>query len=90
MQTTSKNDSRIPELNKHKLAGQTLPDLDIDVDSVRRHDIYREVFQVFGAERVSLMSMTNAYRGRGAVRDAGLALGMTEDQVDLLTSCAGV
>ncbi|MBB5641690.1 DNA polymerase III alpha subunit [Cryobacterium roopkundense] len=27
------------------------------------------------------MSMTNAYRGRGAVRDAGLALGMPEEQV---------
>ncbi|MEC5149914.1 DNA polymerase III subunit alpha [Cryobacterium sp. GrIS_2_6] len=60
---------------------QTLPDIDLDVESSRRHDIYREVFKVFGADRVSLMSMTNAYRGRGAVRDAGLALGMPEEQV---------
>ncbi|WEO78905.1 DNA polymerase III subunit alpha [Cryobacterium sp. SO2] len=60
---------------------QTLPDIDLDVESARRHDIYRAVFTAFGGDRVSLMSMTNAYRGRGAVRDAGLALGLPETQV---------
>ncbi|TFC52169.1 DNA polymerase III subunit alpha [Cryobacterium sp. TMT2-10] len=60
---------------------QTLPDIDLDVESARRHDIYRTLFDTFGSDRVSLMSMTNAYRGRGAVRDAGLALGMDRDQV---------
>ncbi|WP_162942578.1 DNA polymerase III subunit alpha [Cryobacterium soli] len=60
---------------------QTLPDIDLDVESSRRHDIYRTIFQTFGGSRVSLMSMTNAYRGRGAVRDAGLALGMPDTQV---------
>ncbi|WP_297373550.1 DNA polymerase III subunit alpha [Cryobacterium sp.] len=60
---------------------QTLPDIDLDVESARRHDIYRALFSTFGADRVSLMSMTNAYRGRGAVRDAGLALGMPETRV---------
>ncbi|SDJ99078.1 DNA polymerase III, alpha subunit [Cryobacterium psychrotolerans] len=60
---------------------QTLPDIDLDVESARRHDIYRAIFATFGSDRVSLMSMTNAYRGRGAVRDAGLALGLPDDQV---------
>ena len=60
---------------------QTLPDIDLDVESARRHDIYRKIFDTFGGDRVSLMSMTNAYRGRGAVRDAGLALGMPDTQV---------
>jgi error-prone DNA polymerase len=60
---------------------QTLPDIDLDVESARRHDIYRTIFSTFGSDRVSLMSMTNAYRGRGAVRDAGLALGMPDTQV---------
>ncbi|HZK60177.1 MAG TPA: DNA polymerase III subunit alpha [Cryobacterium sp.] len=60
---------------------QTLPDIDLDVESARRHDIYRAIFQAFGSDRVSLMSMTNAYRGRGAVRDAGLALGMPDERV---------
>ncbi|MGK7221404.1 DNA polymerase III subunit alpha [Kocuria flava] len=60
----------------------TLPDVDIDVESAQRHRVYREVFARFGAERVSLMSMQNAYRARGAVRDAGLALGLDPEAVD--------
>src|SRR6185312_3024775 len=57
----------------------TLPDIDIDVESARRHEIYRKIFERFGADRVSLMSMQNGYRARGAVRDAGAALGMGEE-----------
>lgn len=60
----------------------TLPDIDLDVESARRHDIYRRIFEVFGAERVTLMSMTNQYRSRGAVRDAGLALGIDPQELD--------
>ncbi|HSP76668.1 MAG TPA: DNA polymerase III subunit alpha [Cryobacterium sp.] len=63
---------------------QTLPDIDLDVESARRHDIYRAIFDFFGADRVSLMSMTNAYRGRGAVRDAGLALGLPGELIDAI------
>ncbi|UBH23970.1 DNA polymerase III subunit alpha [Micrococcus porci] len=63
-------------------ARSTLPDIDIDVESARRHEIYRAVVDRFGAERTTLMSMQNAYRARGAVRDAGLVLGMEEDEVD--------
>ncbi len=61
-----------------------LPDIDLDVESARRHDVYREIFARFGSDRVTLMSMTNAYRSRGAVRDAGLALGMDESMIDLI------
>lgn len=60
----------------------TLPDIDIDVESARRHEIYHKIFSSFGEERVSLMSMQNAYRARGAVRDAGVALGVEQEQVD--------
>ncbi|WP_424346779.1 DNA polymerase III subunit alpha [Kocuria sp. CH-021] len=60
----------------------TLPDIDIDVESAQRHRVYRRIFERFGPERVSLMSMQNAYRARGAVRDAGLALGIDPETVD--------
>lgn len=60
----------------------SLPDIDLDVESARRHEIYHRLFQEFGERRVSLMSMTNTYRSRGAVRDAGLALGLPEEQID--------
>ena len=60
----------------------TLPDIDIDVESARRHDIYRNIFRRYGGERVTLLSMQSTYRGRGAVRDSGMALGLEEDQID--------
>ncbi len=60
----------------------TLPDIDIDVESARRHDIYKAIFRRYGGDRVTLLSMQSTYRGRGAVRDSGLALGIEEDQID--------
>ncbi|NKX54099.1 DNA polymerase III subunit alpha [Arthrobacter mobilis] len=62
----------------------TLPDIDIDVESARRHDVYRRIFERFGAQRVTLMSMQNGYRARGAVRDAGLALGLEEEDISAI------
>lgn len=60
----------------------TLPDIDIDVESAERHRVYQQIFDRFGEKRVTLMSMQNGYRARGAVRDAGLALGMEEGDID--------
>ncbi|RAN79700.1 DNA polymerase III subunit alpha [Bacillus sp. SRB_336] len=60
----------------------TLPDIDLDVESAERHNVYRRIFDRFGSQRVTLMSMQNGYRARGAVRDAGLALGMDPEDVD--------
>ncbi|SEE12128.1 DNA polymerase III, alpha subunit [Arthrobacter alpinus] len=60
----------------------TLPDIDIDVESAERHNVYRRIFDRFGSQRVTLMSMQNSYRARGAVRDAGLALGINKGEID--------
>lgn len=60
----------------------TLPDIDLDVESAERHNVYRRIFERFGSHRVTLMSMQNSYRARGAVRDAGLALGMELEEID--------
>ncbi|WP_444965572.1 helix-hairpin-helix domain-containing protein [Rothia santali] len=60
----------------------TLPDIDIDVESARRHEVYRAVFDHYGPERVTLMSMHNGYRARGAVRDAARALGLPAETTD--------
>ncbi|HIY65804.1 MAG TPA: DNA polymerase III subunit alpha, partial [Candidatus Agrococcus pullicola] len=60
----------------------TLPDIDIDVESARRHEVYRAIFERYGDNRVTLLSMQNRYRARGASRDAGLALGIDPERVD--------
>lgn len=63
---------------------ETLPDIDIDVESARRHDIYRAIVQRYGENRVTLLSMRTTYRTRSAVRDIGRALGLDEEDVDLI------
>lgn len=65
---------------------ETLPDIDIDVESARRHEVYRAIFDRYGSNRVTLMSMQSTYRARGAVRDAGLALGLDDEQIDLVAN----
>ncbi|MET8474542.1 DNA polymerase III subunit alpha [Streptomyces sp. NPDC006422] len=61
-----------------------LPDIDIDVESARRLEVYRAILDRFGAERVATVSMPETYRVRHAVRDVGLALGMEPAEVDRL------
>lgn len=61
-----------------------LPDIDIDVESARRLEVYRAIFDRFGAERVAAVSMPETYRVRHAVRDVGVALGMDPARVDRL------
>ncbi|MEU2514447.1 DNA polymerase III subunit alpha [Streptomyces syringium] len=68
-------------LSRHRAA---LPDIDIDVESARRLDVYRAIFDRFGAERVATVAMPETYRVRHAVRDVGAALGMEPAEVDRL------
>ncbi|KIZ17786.1 DNA polymerase III subunit alpha [Streptomyces natalensis] len=63
---------------------KALPDIDIDVESARRLEVYRAIFDRFGEERVAAVSMPETYRVRHAVRDVGAALGMDPAQVDRL------
>ncbi|WP_326600768.1 DNA polymerase III subunit alpha [Streptomyces sp. NBC_01803] len=53
-----------------------LPDIDVDVESARRLDVYRAIFERFGEERVATLAMPETYRVRHAIRDVGLALGL--------------
>jgi error-prone DNA polymerase len=61
-----------------------LPDIDIDVESARRMEVYDAVIGRFGAHRVSCISMMDTYRVRHAVRDVGAALGLPPAEVDAI------
>ncbi|WP_229899840.1 DNA polymerase III subunit alpha [Streptomyces hiroshimensis] len=68
-------------LSAHRKA---LPDIDIDVESARRLDVYRAIFDRFGADRVATVAMPETYRIRHAIRDVGTALGKDPAEVDRL------
>jgi len=61
-----------------------LPDIDIDVESARRLEVYRAVFERFGEERVATVAMPETYRVRHAIRDVGAALSMDPAETDRL------
>jgi len=61
-----------------------LPDIDIDVESARRLEIYDAIFQRFGPERTATVAMVETYRARHAIRDVGAALGISPMEIDLI------
>ncbi|BBA96474.1 putative DNA polymerase III alpha subunit [Actinacidiphila reveromycinica] len=61
---------------------RSLPDIDIDVESMRRLECYDAIFRRFGHERVAVTAMPETYRARRALRDTGLALGIPPAEVD--------
>ncbi|MFE3514330.1 DNA polymerase III subunit alpha [Streptomyces sp. NPDC059166] len=61
-----------------------LPDIDIDVESARRLEVYRAIIDRFGPERVAAVSMPETYRVRHAIRDVGAALSMDPAETDRL------
>ena len=72
---------------------RALPDIDIDVESARRLEIYEMVFKRYGAKdwskpglisRCATVAMVDTYRARHAIREAGAALGMPAMEIDLL------
>ncbi|MET9323848.1 DNA polymerase III subunit alpha [Streptomyces sp. NPDC003038] len=63
---------------------RVLPDIDIDVESARRLEVYRRIIGRFGAERVATVAMPETYRVRHAIRDVGAALSMDPAVTDRL------
>ncbi len=60
-----------------------LPDIDIDVESARRKDVYDAILAHYGEDRCACVNMVDTYRARGAIREVGKALGLPEGEVDI-------
>ncbi|MFP5417479.1 MAG: DNA polymerase III subunit alpha, partial [Actinomycetes bacterium] len=63
---------------------RALPDIDIDVESARRLEVYDKVFADFGAERVAAVAMLDTYRVRHAIRDVGAAMSLPPGDIDAI------
>ncbi|MDP9241551.1 MAG: DNA polymerase III subunit alpha, partial [Actinomycetota bacterium] len=61
---------------------EELPDIDIDVESARREDVYDMVLSRHGDDRAACVTMVDTYRARGAVREVGKVLGLPDVEVD--------
>ena len=71
-----------------------LPDIDIDVESDRRLEIYSAVFDRYGFKSArykpgddsstATVAMVETYKARHAIRDVGAALGIAPMEIDLI------
>ena len=63
---------------------EALPDIDVDVESARRLEVYEAILDRYSGERCVTVSMMDTYRVRHAVRDVGGALGMPPGETDAI------
>ena len=62
------------------------PDIDVDFEHERREEVLQWIYDTYGRERAALCATVIRYRARGAVREVGKALGLTEDVTAALAS----
>jgi len=62
------------------------PDIDVDFESERREEVIQWVYERYGRDRAALCCTVMRFRARGAIRDVGKVLGLTEDVTGALAS----
>jgi error-prone DNA polymerase len=55
------------------------PDIDVDFEHERREEVIQWIYEHYGRDRAALCSTIVSYRTRGAIRDVGKVMGLTED-----------
>jgi error-prone DNA polymerase len=61
-----------------------LPDIDIDVESARREDVYDMILSRHGQERAGCVAMIDTYRARSSIREVGKALALPDVEVGMI------
>jgi error-prone DNA polymerase len=62
------------------------PDIDVDFEHERREEVIQWVYETYGRTHSALTAVVTRYRARGAVREVGKALGLSEDVTAGLSS----
>src|SRR5574343_482693 len=62
------------------------PDIDVDFEHERREEVIQYIYRKYGRERAALAAALITYRTKGALRDAGRALGFGIAQINALTA----
>ena len=62
------------------------PDIDVDFEHERREEVMQYVYRRYGRHRAGIAATVAHYRPRGAVREVGKVLGLSEDVTNRLSS----
>ncbi|MFC1963143.1 DNA polymerase III subunit alpha [Chloroflexota bacterium] len=65
-----------------------LPDIDLDVDRRRRDEVRDYIYEKYGTENVACVGTINTYLARGAIRDIGKALQISQKTIE--EACRGI
>jgi error-prone DNA polymerase len=60
------------------------PDIDVDFEHEKREDVIQWIYNTYGHRHAALTAVVSRYRTRGAVREVGKALGLSEDTLAAL------
>lgn len=61
------------------------PDIDVDFEHERREEVIQYIYEKYGRDRAAIVATVTQQRQRGAIRDAGRAMGLSVDTVDRLS-----
>jgi error-prone DNA polymerase len=62
------------------------PDIDVDFEHERREEVIQYIYEKYGREHAGIAATVIHYRSRSAIREAGKAMGLSEDAVGALAS----
>ena len=71
-------------MNPHRVSP---PDIDLDFEDERRHEIFEYVIKKYGSKHVALISTFSEMGIRGAIRDAARALDVSRVDLDRILNC---
>jgi error-prone DNA polymerase len=57
------------------------PDVDVDFEHERREEIIQWIYQTYGREYAAIVATVTQERHKGAIRDVGKAMGLSEDSI---------
>ena len=63
---------------------EELPDIDVDVESHRREEVLAHILDTYGRDQTAMCCMVDTFRARGAIREVGKALGLPQEEIDLV------
>lgn len=62
------------------------PDIDVDFEHERREEVMQYIYQKYGRHRAGLTANVITYRTKGAIRDVGKVLGLSDDLIRAINS----
>lgn len=61
------------------------PDIDVDFEHERREEVIQYIYNKYGRDRAAIVATVTQERQKGAIRDVGKAMGLSEDMINRLS-----